>query len=94
MAVIEPKKVNIEEQVNEIVKEELKNTPHDIKTHDGLKSFANDLSIKISSGFPSDRRTILQEKVRKIIIRHGEFHDLNLVKFEGLIKTISKLLKG
>ena len=88
MAEIEPKwKVSVRIEIAKIVREEMKNAPHDFSTHKGLEDFRKDMVPKLASGFPAEKRAEVTRMVNEEITRHAEFHDINREKTEEKRKS-------
>ncbi|VVB74099.1 Uncharacterised protein [uncultured archaeon] len=86
MADVTPQRVNVKDQIKQVVKDAISKTPHDITTHKGLTDFKNELMPQILGGFPQEKRSELSKLVESAIASHGEFHDINREKSEGEMK--------
>lgn len=86
MPTISTPKISVKSQIFQIVKDALKNTPHDISTHAGFSNFKAEMDKKILNNFPSDQRDGLSKIIDDAIMSHGEFHDINREKSEGEFK--------
>lgn len=86
MPTISPPKVNVKSQIFQIVKDALKNTPHDISTHAGFSNFKSEMEQKLLNNFPVEQRDSLSKVIDSAISSHGEFHDINREKSEGEMK--------